>query len=307
VRFNADGSRDTHFGRDGTVITNIEGRDFAEDVAIQADGKIIVLGKINRKDGYYPFTTVLVRYNAGGTIDSGFGNGGKVTNTWRWDSEKRVIKVQPDGKILIAGTMLDAGNRQYFGVARHNSDGSLDTTFGKDGIVTTGSGISDNPADMLIQPNGQIVVAGYGLKPDATYASFALVRYNTDGTLDPNFGKSGIVFHDFGFPSEVSTMALQTDGKIVVVGSGFFQQTPTSRPVASRYNSDGSIDSTFAGGDKVPSGAGKSLWPRAITIQLDGKIVIGGYGEPPLPELHPGDFVPSRNGPFDFMLVRYLP
>lgn len=135
ARFNPDGSLDSTFGRDGKLVTHLEGRDNASSIAIQADGRIIVLGNISRSDGYPPLKGVLVRFNNDGSVDPSFGNDGQVTIALRWDHGAKAIALQADDKIIVIGTLLDATNRPDFGLLRFNWDGTIDSTFGNNGLV----------------------------------------------------------------------------------------------------------------------------------------------------------------------------
>ncbi len=309
ARFNPDGSRDSTFGRDGQVITYLEGRDNASGMAIQTNGKIIVLGNIPRADGYLPTKAVLLRYNADGSRDPTFGNNGQATIILRWSHGAEAIALQADDKILVIGALLDPTNRPDFALLRYNSNGTIDSTFGNDGMAISDFGDSDTPEAMLVQPNGKILVVGYAWSnyPSHTYATIAIIRYNTDGSLDSTFGNQGIANHDFGFPGQSNALALQADGNIVVAGRTYSQRVPYMRLITTRCNPDGSLDSNFAGNGKPVTAPGGEVWVTAAAIQPDGKIVVAGSGEPRPPALQPGDFVPIRNGSGDIMLVRYSP
>lgn len=308
LRYNQNGTLDATFGRNGKTLTSLEGRDWAQAVAIQPDGKIVVLGKIERPDGYFPFTTVLLRYRTDGTLDPSFGDRGRATHTLRWDSTTRALALQADGKILVTGTMMvGERNLRDFGLVRYNPDGTLDSSFGHDGVVVTDLGASDNVDSTVIQADGRIIVGGHSYGEHYGHAVTALARYNIDGTLDPSFGKQGVALYDLGLPSQSTVLALQADGKLVIAGLGYFDQAPMSRLVSIRCNPDGSRDMTFAGGGtRITNPAGDML-PQALVVQRDGRIVVAGYGEPAAPALRPGDMVPHRKGPFDFTLVRFAP
>ena len=212
ARYNTDGSFDASFGSGGVVLTDIQNQ--ARAVAVQPDGRILVAG----------FSFQTVRFNADGTIDTTFGSEGQISvpfGAYGWDSLAEDIVVQPDGKIVVAGgqwTIYD------FAIARLNPDGSLDGTFGKDGMVTTDfNGGLDQIQAIVLQPDGRLVAAGSGgpahRLPDARH--FALARYEPNGALDRNFGKAGKVvvpiddpiYEDLG-----RALALQPDGKLVAAG-----------------------------------------------------------------------------------------
>ena len=257
VRYNPDGSLDSGFGNGGTVTTALStSYDRAYAVTIQADGKIVAGGTTSGKFS-------LARYNADGSLDSGFGSGGKVVTTF--GNEAYAITVQADGKIVLSGgTQL----------ARFNADGSLDTSFDVDGRVTT----FPYSYGVVLQAD-RIVVAG------TANGDFALARYNADGSLDDGsaadstpgdqFGADGKVLTDFpprpGLDQATGT-AVQADGKVVVAGSSYGNGF-----VLARYNTDGSLDTSFGDDGRVRTSFGPgSAEAYGIAIQADGKIVAAG-------------------------------
>jgi uncharacterized delta-60 repeat protein len=303
ARYNSDGTLDISFDGDGKVTTDFGYySDCAYSVAVQGDGKIVVAGESERPGTGWDFA--LARYNSDGSLDTTFGSGGKVTIDFGslHDYGYRVA-LQTDGKIVVAGSSYRSGNDSAFALARCNSDGSLDASFGTSGKVISdfGSG-SDLANSVVIQADGKIVVAGYTPQP-GTGADFALVRYNSDGSLDTTFDGDGKVTTDFGLSSDEGlSVAIQADGKILVVGSSF--QSGIGRDFAlARYNVDGSLDDATAGdstpGDSFGSG-GKvttdlgSWYDRAcsVVIQADGKIVVAGQSDQ------------GATG-YDFALARY--
>lgn len=232
------GTLDPTFGIGGQVVTDFsalvgfEKADVARDVAIQADGKIVVVGS-----GSFEPIFSLARYNPDGSLDTTFGEGGLVitsfghTNPVTGEPGRESafgIAIQADGKIVVAGFISypgDPGTRGTidFALARYNPDGSLDTSFGAGGLVTTDfDSMMDQARDLAIQSDGKIVVVGFTgpSLPSETPVDFALARYNPDGTLDVTFGTGGrVVTTDFNFTSFAESVAIQSDGKIVVAGS----------------------------------------------------------------------------------------
>jgi uncharacterized delta-60 repeat protein len=190
------------------------GSDQAFGVAIQGDGKIVAAGRI----GFLDFA--LARYNTDGSLDTTFDGDGMVTTDFAggFDQASEVI-IQGDGKIVAAGVASVSGTFDP-ALARYNTDGSLDTTFDADGMVTTDfAGSSDQFQDVAIQGDGKIVAAGF-VDPSGN-SDFALARYNTDGSLDTAFDGDGTVTTDFtGSFDEAFGVAIQGDGKIVTVGRG---------------------------------------------------------------------------------------
>jgi uncharacterized delta-60 repeat protein len=216
ARYNANGTLDTSFGIGGIVTTAVGiDNDFSLSVALQTDGKIVVAG-FTYNGLNYDFQ--LIRYATNGSLDSSFGIGGKVTTSVNNNNDNVIgVVIQPDGKIIIAGTSNN-GSNYNFALARYTSTGILDTSFGTGGIVTTSVGVNENYASAIaLQTNGKILISGY------TYIGnnldIVLMRYTTTGSLDSSFGTNGIVTTDVAGFADVSTsMAIQNDGKIVIAG-----------------------------------------------------------------------------------------
>lgn len=263
TRHNPNGSLDTSFDTDGKVLTDFSpgSSDIGRDVALQADGKILVAG-----GSLGDFA--LARYNVDGSLDTSFGGDGKVTTDFGSTGDAWAVAVQSDGKVVAAG-----GGPGDFALARYNADGSLDTSFDGDGKVTTDFGdTSDSAYDMVIQGDGKIVAAGY---PD-----FAMARYNADGSLDTSFDVDGKVNTDFGSGfGWAEGLAVQANGKIVV--AGFAVLAGTGDFGVARYNVDGSLDTAFDGDGKVTTDfdAGNDH-AYDVAVQVDGKIVVAGCAGP---------------------------
>jgi uncharacterized delta-60 repeat protein len=230
ARFNANGMLDTSFGAGGIVTTGFGVSAEATSAVVQADGKIVAAGYANL-DGGESFA--LARYNSNGTLDTTFGTGGKVGTAF--DSghgfsyaQAFSVAVQPDGRIVAAGNKeigacLFNGLEQPcfdFALARYNSDGTLDASFGTGGRVTTDfAGPNDQAESVVVQPDGRIVVAGAAGPFINRGFDFALARYNSNGTLDTSFGTSGKVTTDFAGANDVPfSVAVQPDGNIVLAG-----------------------------------------------------------------------------------------
>jgi len=281
------GSLDPSFAGNGYLITNFNNYDDGGyAVAIQMDGKIIVAGEA-RNASNSDFG--IVRYNANGTYDSTFGTAGKVTTSLSGGDDIAFgVGIQPNGKIVAAGT---AGSDAA--VVRYNTDGTLDNTFGTNGIVITDiDGSNDYINAMTIQADGKIVLAGYAYSSSLSYNRFALIRYNTNGTLDNTFGTSGKVIVDIGNSDNgILAIALQTDQKIVVSGWSNNGQAYDYYFATARFNTNGTLDNTFGTGGSVITGIGGSAdEATGIAIQSDGKIVVGGA---------------ATNVYNDFAMVRY--
>lgn len=270
VRYNADGSLDGSFGNGGTVVTNINGDDNAFAVALQPDGKIVVVG-LTHPSASTDFA--MVRYNSNGTLDSGFGTAGKVTTSFGGNDVAYDVAIQPDGKIVVAGYSAPSGSFD-FAVARYTNSGALDVTFGSGGKVTTNITDSDAGTAVAIQSDYKIVVAGYtktGLNDD-----FALVRYNVNGSLDNTFDSDGKLNTEMGTDGDYAeALSIQPDGKIIAAG---YSDDGTNKNFAlARYNMDGSLDTTFgSSGIAIRDGGTDGDAIRALALQSDGKIVASG-------------------------------
>ena len=212
TRYNTDGSLDSSFDSDGKVTTTIGSNADAFSVAIQSDGKIVLAGNaiIGGRD-----EIAVARYNTDGSLDSSFDSDGKVTTTIGEADYAASVVVQSDGKIVVAGSSATGGNSD-FALIRYNSDGSLDPSF--DPAITPIGSSTDEAYSVAIQSNGKIVVAGYssGIGSDR---EIAVLRYNTDGSLDSSFDSDGKVTTAIGSGDFAFSVAIQSDGKIVVVGS----------------------------------------------------------------------------------------
>lgn len=216
ARYTINGSLDTSFNSTGFVITNIGGAtNSAQAVILQPDGKIVAGGS-NLVLGSNDFA--LVRYNTNGSIDTTFGTNGIVTTNFGSGSDSIThLALQTDGKIIAVGSVTIGGSVD-FGLARYNSNGSLDNSFGTNGLVTTLIGTTDIPRAVLIQSDGKIVAIGQA--NIAGINEIALVRYNTNGFIDTTFGTNGLVITSFGpATADIAFEAvLQPDGKIVIAG-----------------------------------------------------------------------------------------
>lgn len=274
ARVNADGSPDTGFGRGGQVLTDFGGSDYSQEsanaVAIQADGKIVVAGRAQLGTG---FDFALARYNTDGTLDASFdGDGFVTTDLGGSDDEAFDVAIQADGSIVVAGR---SGGK--FALARYTSSGALDTAFDTDGMVMTSFSGSDGAHALLIQPDGKIVAAG----SDGT--DFTMARYHADGSLDAGFGSDGMVVTNFGYVQIVGVtvdrsdlargLARQSDGKLVVAGES------ESDAALARYNTDGTLDTTFGSGGLLTAHFGSAEGFNAVAIQTDGKIVATGMSQ----------------------------
>jgi uncharacterized delta-60 repeat protein len=282
ARYNPDGSPDTTFGGGSGKVTT--SNFFPHALAIQADGKIVAAGTGSGMNADFALT----RYNTDGSLDTSFdGDGRVITPIGTGYDYAYSVAIGPDGKIVAAGNTNDNVSYSYFALAVYNTDGSLDTSFNGDGKVITPE--ANTAYSVAVQADGKIVAAGLG--GTGTNNDFALARYNTDGSLDSSFDSDGIVITAVGTGHDIArSVVIQPDGKIVAAGSDW--SGPDVDFAVVRYNTDGSLDTSFDGDGKVrtPTGTGND-YALSVAIQPDGKIVAAG----------------NSNSNNDFGIVRYNP
>jgi uncharacterized delta-60 repeat protein len=293
VRYNSDGSIDNTFSGDGIASAAVgAGLDVGSCMALQTDGKIIVAGKTNNGTNN---DFGLVRFNADGTMDAGFGTAGVVTTAFPGGAaEPRCMAIQSDGKIIVAGLCNTAGSP--YAIARYNTDGTLDNTFDSDGklsgfYMAGGSSVTNAIA---ILADGKILVGGEGRSAaSGSDRDFAIVKLNTDGTTDASFGTAGVVVTNFDTEHDnLNALIVQPDGKIVTGGYAYTGTTLLEFALV-RYNADGSVDGTFGAGGKVVTEMGPGgNQIMALALQADGKIVAAGSV--------------NAGATADFALARYL-
>jgi uncharacterized delta-60 repeat protein len=261
-RFLVSGALDTSFGSGGLARGNFGGYEFPLTMALQADGRILVGGQIGNDFG-------LARFNTDGSIDGGFGSGGKVTTNFDVVDNINALSIQADGRIVAAGQCRPStANTSWFAVARYLANGSPDTSFDGDGKILTACDNSYSTASAcLITSDGKIVAAGSSFS-GTTSNDLALVRYHSDGSLDTAFGGDGKVTTNVGGPGADSAKAIarQTDRKLVVAG------TNAADFALARYLTNGEIDPSFGSGGRVTTDfGGRADDGRDVAIQSDGK------------------------------------
>ena len=270
-----DGGLDKSFGTGGIVTTNRNGLLSGQAMRIQKDDKIVVGGY--RRDAVSGLTNfAMARYNTDGALDTDFGNNGTVVTEVLGQSLANALAIQSDGKILLGGwnqrgigTIVDFD----FALARYNSDGTLDQSFGDGGKTTADFSGVDVATAIAIQSDGKIVLTGRALGSGQGF-DFALARYNGDGSLDMTFGEGGKVQTDFDAQDDrAAAVSIQRDGKIVVAGA-------SSQKVfaLARYNRDGSLDQNFGNQGKVLDAfEGQAAEATALVLlNFDETILVAG-------------------------------
>lgn len=263
ARHMPDGTLDPSFGGSGAFQTTFAAPSAAHAVAIQADGKIVVVGTTGWTG--YPGrprnSFALARYTTDGRLDASFGAEGTVRTRFNLASAVAyAVAIQPDGKLIVAGR---AG--RAFALARYGADGSLDTSFGSDGKLRARflhRPLWEAATDVVIQADGGILMSGSAC--DTSGCSVALGRYLPDSSLDESFGEGGMVLAPIRGSTE-GDLALQADGRIVV-GAGHF---------LFRFDPDGSPDTSFSDDGWVRTATAA----YGVGLQADGKIVVTGPGK----------------------------
>lgn len=296
ARYNTNGSLDGTFGSGGITTTAIGATSVINDIALQADGKIVAAG--NSSASLISASRVtLARYTTAGVLDTatfnptGAGSGQPgvvVLNASLADTANDVV-IQPDGKIVIAGSSTLVGGVTEFLIARFNTDGSIDTTFGGNGtgyisvpIVLAGA-IGDIANALDLQPDGKIVVAGTSLgtsvtAPFVTVNRFALVRLNTDGTVDTTFGTNGRVVTQINTSSIANDVVVQPDGKIVAGGQSTVGALigGTIEFALARYLTTGALDPSFGTGGITTTPINIAASINSLALDDCRRIVAAG-------------------------------
>jgi uncharacterized delta-60 repeat protein len=300
LRYAQDGALDPTFDSDGILITDLGATidQSATAATLQDDGKIVVAGSVGGED---PISQLLVlRYNPDGSLDSTFGNSGAaiidLAPALYLYSRAYHVVVQANGKLTVLATLsgydeTSDSDVNKFAVVQLTAAGALDTTFSGDGIVTTDLPSNIGIADTAIQPDGKIVIAGSAREDQYEPGDFALMRFNTDGSVDTTFGANGIVVQDMGNTrnDDISALALQADGRIIASGSVDVDSFGYSQFLTARFTTDGALDASFGNNGQIRTNFDVYDYAYSgasdLLIQNDGKILAAGStaGEYPDP------------------------
>lgn len=257
ARYTTTGILDATFGTSGitSLLAGGEGATI-NSVAIQSDGKIVAAGTVIISAVPY---FLLMRFNTNGTLDTTFNTTGIVQLLIGLRSGATSVAIQTDGKILIGGSS-DTG----YVVARYGTTGTIDATFGTSGIATIALGSNQSLNTLRLQSTGKIVVAG------VVGTSLSMSRFNTDGSLDTAFGTSGTTTLTLGSYQYATSIAIQSDDKIIVVGSA------DSQVLVARYSAAGALDTSFATSGVVIFAPQLAAAAQSVVLQSDQKIVMAG-------------------------------
>ncbi|MFT3793312.1 T9SS type A sorting domain-containing protein [Flavobacterium sp.] len=276
MRFNTDGTPDTNFNATGKAFVDFGGLDdLCTGIGLQSNGKIIAGGFIDTSNG---FGFGLTRLNVDGTLDTTFGTNGKTVIEPGITSFCSALAIQSDDKILLAGhTLSPFTQNNEFVVSRFNADGSIDQDFGTNGFTRTAVGSGSSVANgMTLQPDGKLILVGQTANNATLRWETALVRYNTDGSLDGFFGDNGQIITALPLLDGIlESAAVQPDGKIVV--AGYAGTSPTNnQSLLLRFLSDGTPDLGFANNGQLVTLAGaNNNMIQSVLLQGENIVVAG--------------------------------
>ena len=275
VRYLGNGSLDTGFGSGGMVASNVagSGQDDARAMVRQSDGKLLVVGSNNSSFG-------VARYLSDGQLDVSFGAGGRVSTPFT-QAHAYDVAVQGDGKIVVAGISPSAASNSDFALARYHVDGTLDASFGVGGkvLLDINSGEANYCYAIAIQGDGKIVAVGF-TKPTSGWGQerLAAVRFNSNGSLDPGFGSSGVVVTDVspGYTEQANDVMIDAAGRIVLAVYAYLLAPNANSLVVVRYRSDGTLDSAFSGDGIAVLPASASSAAQRLALDSAGRILVAG-------------------------------
>jgi uncharacterized delta-60 repeat protein len=268
ARFTAQGAPDTTFSGDGVLTTSFAGDDEAHGIAIQDDGKIVVVGTA----GYEAIA--IARYLPGGALDTTFSGDGKARTQIGFMGED--VGIQSDGRIVVMGNNYDPRRRKIdFVAVRYEPDGRRDLTFGNEGVTRVSFSRTTNTDQAwggALDALDRIVIVG-----SAFNRGFGIARLLPNGRPDPNFGTNGKTTTQFGREgAEAHDVAIQTDGRPVVVGYASRNDGLDTATAVARYRLGGTLDPTFSGDGKAAISFGADSVAWGVTIDANGKIVTVG-------------------------------
>lgn len=295
ARLNSDGSLDASFAGSGKTTVGFSGYDEnAAGVALDGSGHVVVAGTVNRTSTATWQAIGVTRLNADGSVDGAWGSGGLVATSITGaslDIAADMTITQPDGKIVVVGLSTPQASTANLAVTRYNSDGTLDSAFGQSGkaVIGSSSGMLLNPSSVSIDGSGRIDIAGAVTTNQGP--SVAVVRLNSDGSLDTTFGTGGeSVLSEFGGSAywaynSATGLAIDSSGRIVLAGTAqIYAPNYATKFAVARLNADGSLDTSFAnGGESTLSfssnGTYESESASGLVIDASGRIIVAGTTE----------------------------
>jgi uncharacterized delta-60 repeat protein len=306
MRVNANGTLDATFGASGTGIVelDVDSNTAINDLALQSDGRILLAGYrghlIDARGVSVEF--LLLRLSAAGVPDPSFGRGaGAVVTAINEVARIQAIAVTASGAIIATGDSRrrEVSSDNNIALARYDANGTLDTSFGVGGVATAPMGaLLVVVTGMALQPDGRVVVAGAaGNLVDASFVDHVTIaRFLENGTIDRDFGSSGIISKPFDPKSDAATaVAVQSNGKIVAVGYAGMAGPAGQSFLTARFDSNGTLDPSFGTGGSALLAINGGSWGNCLAIGPDGRIVVGG-----------GAIISETDQRPVFALIRYL-
>lgn len=270
VRLNEDGTEDNSFSFDGKVVTDVNDVDEARSLIIGDDGKITIAGIAEEEIGnFINRYSLLIRYNSDGSLDPNFGTNGILVPDFIDAAALNDIVFGESEKMYACGLIVGATDEDML-VAKFNSDGTFDNSFGPGGFTSTDiAGDDDEGVELVFQPDGRILIAAKAIQTGQSVG--AMVRHNDNGLYDPSFGNIGIVTTSIGVGNSFESMVLQDDLKILCVGTEMDINFDTKASVA-RYTSGmnvgiGDVDAYIGSTLIYPN----PVTDRSITIEYELK------------------------------------
>ncbi|TAN47255.1 MAG: hypothetical protein EPN21_18120 [Methylococcaceae bacterium] len=255
ARYNSNGALDTDFSSDGKSTADLYAGN-GRSLTVQVDGKVVVAGA-----SYNNVYFAVARFNSDGSLDTSFDSDG--INPYAFSGGANSVALQPDGKVVLGGWY-----GSDFAVVRYNRDGSVDNSFAGDGGTSTDMGGTDVVSSVNVLSSGKVLAAG------TSNGDFAVARYNIDGSLDTSFDGDGKLITDLGGTETLSSILMLSNGKFIAAGTDANHDM-----VLIRYNSDGSLDTSFSGDGKVTTDLGGWEWGNSVALQADGKILLAGASD----------------------------
>ena len=294
------GAIDATFATNGFTLTDVvaDNLENSNSCVVRSNGKILLSGDSEILGEERKLT--LVQYNPDGTLDQSFATGGILRFTapdfYAVDYQQSSV-ILPDGKILTAGSAAGNSTNNYKNVAsivRFNENGTLDTTFGTNGIFTFGNLTRHiNITSIALQNDGKIIIGGRLWLPQST-ATAVLIRANADGTLDPDFGTNGSTEITADPHTYLRSIALQSDGKIVSCGYIYSDNQQPTQIIVTRCNANGTLDISFGTNGAIIANPGINSRAEKVLVQSDAKILVTGMLNLNIPN---GSFAALRYNP----------
>lgn len=271
ARYNTNGSADTSFNGTGSNTTIINDGSDANAIALQSNGDIILAGA--SVNGVPHFT--LARYDPYGVLDTTFGSSGITITPINIMSSIFKIAVDSYDDSIIAVGYSYIGTENHITIARYHANGTLDTSFGSSGIITQQIGTESKAYYVLIQPDRNIVVAGYAVESNINES--ILIRYTPSGALDTTFNGTGIVKTTCQYGSKYFALTIQGDDKLIA--AGYCIGGLSNLTVVARYTTAGALDASFGSGGITTTSVGSDAFYSDVEVQSTGKIITVGMSD----------------------------